>query len=618
MNDKQLQELQRKIRFYQFDPLGAETWMEDHICVAVTDYRTGQQQWVPLGEVQDIPHPDTGRSYKSMWDYQKENVIRPATSRDENGFLTYSTVVNCTPRGEGKSYLNVLLILWRFFTQPRQLIILGANSKDQSKFALYDIITELILNSPKLVHILGAENIKEKEIRMRDSHSHVASKIMAVSAFTGIYSNITAFAFSEIFDMTNPKFYYQLDSSRRNIPNAQGYIDSTVSEVGHVLHNLYEASSLRKNTDPGILFHYRFSDDGHYKDYLHPGMTHKQLQSFKAKFTTSEFAKYFKNTWESNDTAVYNRPLIRSMRYIGMDGHLGQQPAIMKTMKQIDKLEREQDKAAGFVDNRSVIDAAQSGLWPIPYSLEDNFQPTSADISDLQNLSEIYDTEWGLGVGLDLADPLKDDTTKGARTILSLIAKGLPGSRSDPDLHLKIKESGKSPKYLYFLLHLQHIESNEIADIKFSLDLLLGNFGHLNTLCCERWGAADLRFFCDENLVQLELISPTYERQRAGFNPMYTAIKTGYFKSPKTVIAGSKLEDILEEEMIAFRHDVTKKWYGSLTKKQSAGVQDDTMFSICWGFYGVRELTPEDFEAHSGNIFMGAVMNDTSNLVGNY
>ena len=531
--------------------------------------------------------------------------------------MNYSTCVNCTPRGEGKSYQNCLLILWRFFTQPRQMIILGANSKDQSKFALYDILCELIRNSPRLVSILGAENIKEKEIRMRDGAGNIASKIMAVSAFTGIFSNITAFAFSEIFDMTNPKFFYQLDSSRRNIPNAQGYIDSTVSEPGHVLHNLYKASPLQNNTDPGILFCYRHSKEADYRDYLHPMQTQKQLNSFKAKFTTAQFAKYFKNLWDVTDTAVYNEATIRSMQYIGYNGELGSQHHIINALSRVVKLEQEQEEGAGLVDNRSVIESAMQGLNPLPYSLEENYQPQHASIVDLQTLGSVYDTHWGLGVGLDLADPLKDDTTKGARTILTMLAKGLPGSLSDPEMHLKMASSGIAPRYIYFLLHLAVIETNEIADVKFMLDNLLGEFGGINNLCCERWGAADMRNFCDENMITLELISPTYERQRAGFNPMYTAVKTGHFKSPEVIIPGSRDESILHEEMIAFRHDVAKKWYGSITKKHQDGVQDDCMFSLAWGMYGLRELTPDDFESHFGDIFMGTVI-PGKGLVGNY
>lgn len=616
MNEKELEKIQKKIRFYQTDPLGAEQWIEDHVCAAITDFRTGAMRWCPIGELPADKHPVTGRSYQDMWNWQKINMIRPATSRDEYGFLKYHTIVTCTPRGEGKSYLTVLLILWRFFTQPRQLIILGANSKEQSKFALAQIIEELIINSPHLLHILGRTNIKEKEIRLRDGKNNIKSTIRAVSAFTGIYSNITGFAFSEIFDMKNPKFYYQLDSSRRNIPNAQGYIDSTVSEKGHVLHKLYETSSLVTNKDPGILFVYRFSEKANQGDYLHPFNTQKQLDSFKAKFTKAEFAKYFKNTWELVDTTVFSPAVIESMKYIGYQGQLGEQQNIVNACKKITRLKAEMKETD--LDRRSEIATAELDLVPVPYRLDDNFHPVPASPLDMERLSDIYDTNWGVGIGLDLADPLKDDLTEGARTILSCVAKGLPGSRSNPDLHLTPDGEHKKVRYIYFLLHLMHVENNEVADVKYALDGLLYDYGAIQTLCSERWGAAELRAFCEENEISLELISPTYERQRTGFNTLYTTARTGYFKAPAVVIPGSEGEDIMEEEFLNFRHDTFKKWYGSYTKKSMKGVQDDVMFSLCWALFGLRMLTPDEFGIQNQNVFMGTVVDDASGLSGKY
>ena len=58
-------------------------------------------------------------------------------------------------------------------------------------------------------------------------------------SFTGIVSNITGFTFSEMFDMKNPKFFTQLYGSIRNVVNALGVIDSTVSEKDHILYKQY-------------------------------------------------------------------------------------------------------------------------------------------------------------------------------------------------------------------------------------------------------------------------------------------------------------------------------------------------------------------------------------------
>jgi len=607
--------IRAKMRFYQTAPLGAETWIEDHIHTNILDFEIGIERWVPIGDLNKMltPHPVTGRTYYAMWKWQKENYIRPATSRDEHGMLLYHTVVLCAPRGEGKSYQTCLLILWRFFCLPAQTIILGANSKDQSKFALFDILAKLIRNSPRLIAILGEENILEKEIRLRNFKGEVVSRIIAVSAFTGIYSNITSYGFSEIFGMTNPKFFYQLDSSRRNIPNSQGYIDSTVSEKGHVLHTLYEASPLVKNTDPGILFCYRFSTKANEADYLHPCNTQQQLDSFRTKFTPAEFARYFKNTWTLIDTEVFTRALVLSQRYIGYNGVLGMQSHVLKNCQMVAKLENEQE-TDDLRDNRSQIDLLLSQLMPIPYQLDLDFHPTCIAMHDLAYLSDLYDTNWAVGVGVDFADPLKDEINKGARTIMSFIVKGLPGSRSQPDLHITL---GNGARYIYFLIHLVHVENNEASVVQEKMEDFCYEFGSIQTFCSERWGAGELRKYCDENDIAIELISPTYDKQRTGFNEFYRLVTSGFFKAPPTCIRGNEKDDIMEEEQAAFRHDVVKKWYGSLTKKNPKGVQDDVMFSICWGIYGLREVTPDNFGAHSGKVFMGQIVNN-NDMVGKY
>jgi hypothetical protein len=496
---------------------------------------------------------------------------------------------------------------------PAQTIILGANSKDQSKFALYDILVKLIKNSPKLIHILGYENILEKEIRLRNNRGDVVSRIIAVSAFTGIYSNITAYGFSELFAMTNPSFFYQLDSSRRNIPNSQGYIDSTVSEKGHVLHTLYEASPLVTNADPGIHFCYRFSNRARQEDYLHPCNTQEQLDSFRTKFTAAEFARYFKNTWTLVDLSVFKPAAILAARYIGYNGVVGMQSHILKNCQMIVQLEEEQQTEV-LVDNRSQIDLFKSEMTPLPYALHTDFHPTCISIGELQLLGDIYDTNWAVGVGCDFADPLKDEITKGAQTIVSFVVKGLPGSRSNPHLHLTLQDNAR---YIYFLIHLIHVESNEASEVQEKLEDFAYEFGSIQTLCSERWGAGELRKYCEENNIKIELISPTYDRQRTGFNEFYRLVQSGLLKIPETMVRGKETDDILHEEMLAFRHDVHKKWYGSMTKGNKNGVQDDSMFAVCWALYGLREVTPDDFGTHSGGVFMGSVTTN-KDLVGEY
>jgi len=53
--------------------------------------------------------------------------------------------------------------------------VLGANSKEQTKFVHYDIMRDIILNSPPLLNVIGLRNVQEKDIRLKDSKGRIVS-----------------------------------------------------------------------------------------------------------------------------------------------------------------------------------------------------------------------------------------------------------------------------------------------------------------------------------------------------------------------------------------------------------------------------------------------------------
>jgi len=599
----------QRLRHYATAPDGAADWIEDHVSAFITDFVTGQSTWCPIKSLPDTPHPQTGRSYRDFWLWQRDNVIIPATTRKPDGFLKYHTILLIMPRGEAKSFLSVLLLLWRLFCLPKQSIILGANSSGQSRWALYDIARDLIVNSPLLYSIIDSNgSIEEKAIELHDDDGNVMSSIRSISTSSGIYSNATAISFSELFmQAPDGKYYYQLDSSRRNVPNSQMLVDSTVSDPEHVLHRLYRAGI--SGDDDGILVVYRHSDSGSYKDYLHPMNTQEQLNSFRGKFTPSEFRRYFLNLWQAGSDKVYAPEVVMSIQYAGAYGELGRVSDIVTNCKKI--LDYESDE---YNYSASVRDEMEKRLLPLPYSLALNGHSRLIESNEVRALGDLYKTHWGVGVGIDFSDPLKNDITEGARTILTVTMKGLPGSMIDPDLHLRL---GDSVKYLYINAGTFHIESAEVEDAQRKIDEVFGLFGNVNSVCAERYGAERLRGYCEDNDIRLELISPTYDRQRAAFNYFYNLVMTGRYKSVRVPLAGYESEWLEEEEMLAFVYDPVKKFYGSMSKKKRQGVQDDSMYARAWGIYGLREVTVEGFLTANYNPFVGLV-SSSSGLVGRY
>lgn len=596
---------------------GFGKWVEDFICLPVYPEGSPIPVWTPMSDMSAEKHPETGRSYVDIWSEQKKIALEAL--RMEDGKFVHRLIVLIWMRGEGKSLFACLLQLWKFFCFPRQQIMLGANSKDQVKFVHYDIMRDIILNSPKMLSIIGRRNIQEKEIRLKDKKGNIGSFIRSISSFSGIVSNVTGYTFSEMFDMKNPKFFVQLDGSIRNMPNAMGVIDSTVSEKSHILYKLWQ--SYERNEDPTLFVSYRCSVKGSYKDFWNPQMTQKQLDSYKTKFPDIEFDRYFRNIWEAGANKMFTPPIVEAIHWLGIDGTFGMQGKVLQRIKHIQSRESIKGITKAVYGSDHAEDREekilQGDLIDIHnyYTLTDgSLHPKMADMAALDTLSDMYKTDWALLCGVDRADPLKINKMAGAKTIVTIVAKGLPNSKNNPEMYL---EEGMVKNYIYFLLHLAHIESNELKHIKATIKSASDMFDGVDTLCAERWGMWDIEDWCVEQDIIFEAISPTYERQRSAFSELYTLFKTGYFKSPKIRVPGMKEPDILEEEALMFDSNPHKKWYGSPEKTEKYGIQDDTMFSIGWGIYGGRNLGVEDFRERK-DIFIFAESWQNKDLIGSY
>lgn len=590
---------------------GFGKWVEDFICLPVYEEDSPIATWTPMDEMSSEKHPETGRSYVDIWEEQKKVANEALAMR--NGKFKHRLIILIWMRGEGKSLFACLLQLWKFFNFPRQQIMLGANSKDQVKFVHFDIMRDIILNSPKLIKIIGRRNVQEKEIRIRDKHGNIGSFVRSISSFSGIVSNVTGYTFSEMFDMTNPKFFVQLDGSIRNMPNAMGVIDSTVSEKSHILYKMYK--SYTRNEDPTLYVSYRCSVKGSYKDFWNPQMTQTQLDSYRTKFPDAEFDRYFRNVWEAGSKRMFTEDLVEATHCIGIHGTLGMHKQVVERIKHIQGRQQ-----PGFDKNKVVDrekDILEGDLISVDtlYTLTDgSLHPKMASMAALQRLTDTYKTDWAILVGVDRADPLKINKMIGAKTIVTVVAKGLPNSKNNPDMYL---EEGMVKNYIYFLLHLVHVESNELEHIKNVMKACAEEYDGIETLCSERWGMWDVGAWCEDQEIIFEPISPTYERQRAMFSELYTLYKTGLFKTPIVRVPGVKETDILEEEALMFDSNPYKKWYGSPEKNEKYGVQDDAMFSLGCCIYGGRNIGLEEFRERTQSVIF-AQMYPNANLVGKY
>lgn len=598
---------QRIFETYRDGADGFIKWAEDNVNISIYPAGSSFAIWVPIKDLPD-DRDQYGRSYRTFWENQKD-VIRQALAM-ENGQFRHRLIVFCWQRGDGKSFLACLIQLWKFFCFPKQQIMLGANSKDQVKFVHYDIIRDIIKNSPRLLAMIGDKQIQEKEVRAKNKRGDVVSKIRSISSFTGIVSNITGYTFSEMFDMKDPKFFVQLDGSVRNIPNAIGVIDSTVSSKQHVLYQLYK----NQTEIDSLFFSYRYSKSGDPRDYWNPNMSQQQLDDYKVKFPFGEYERYFLNLWDAGADRMFTDTLIEATNYFGADGLIGNHRVVteiidrkLEIMAQSSKLDLKQEQYSFEHYTHNELGQLDKRLIPVSskYQLKaPHGSPAMATAADLDKLSDLYDTNWAVIAGVDRADPVKTRTF--ARTILTFVAKGLPGSRSNPILY---DRDGAVPEYVYLLLHISNVEDSSLEGMKAVFASVSLEFEGIDKITAERWGAFDLIGWCEDNNVKFETVYPNYQNQRGAFGELFILYKTGRFKTPPIGLHGSKKDDILKEEAEMFDHDSDKHWFGSPQKQEKYGVQDDAMYSLAWCVWGGKELNISDLRPRKGATSFGVFIN---------
>ena len=606
---------------YRDGPEGFISWCDDNVCIPIYSEGSEVAIWTSMNKLDNTINPDTQKSFLGFWNAQKE-VVRECLRMKDGRFL-YKLICFCWPRGDGKSLLACLIQLWKFFNWPKQTIVLAANSKDQIKFVHYDIMRDVILNSPKLLEIVGKKNVQEKHIRLTDKRGNIVSTIHALSSFSGIVSNITGYTFSEIFAMKTPKFFVELDGSIRTIPNALGVIDSTVSSKTHLLYHLF--TSFVKKESRTVYFSYRCSKNGKQEDYWNPNMDDAQLNDYRIKFPFGEFERFFLNLWGSRADKIFTEDMIDGMAYIGCDGKTGN---FKDMLELISKRNQAQEIMSDLVSQmggrvldkefsleQRIIAGGNSRLIPISnyYELKDGTIPCIASIDDLQKLGDLFDTDWCILVGIDRADPMKE-SLRGARTIVGCIAKGLLNSRGK----FVYYDEGAVPNYIYVVLNLAVISNHSLEGIKDVILVCNSEYDGVDKVCGERWGIWDLKDWCNNEGIEFEAVYPDYGRQKAAFSELFITMSQGRLKCPPLALYGAKgTNDILREELESFYHDPDKHWFGSTEKRERYGVQDDVMFQLAWCIYGGREKGINDFKSKKGRIWFGT-MSENREVLGMY
>jgi len=431
-----------------------------------------------------------------------------------------------------------------------------------------------------------------------------------------------------MFDMKNPKFFAQLDGSIRNIPQALGTIDTTVSDKKHILWKLYKSRHKVKS----MFFSHRESRDLTSSDFWSPKMTQDQLDDYKEKLPPSELNRYFRNVWDDDSSKLITDTMLLSGRYFGSLENTWNPSFVIDVSRKISELERdiaalndvikteeidEDDKPNATVirlnSKRESCKLLYNQLYSVNniYSIHDSGGylggQEGCSIDDLDKLSSMLRTDWVILVGLDRNDPASEQAK--SNTAISVIAKGLVGSR-DPAYKARLKslDAEKIPDYVYLLLRLYIFQKNSAALLKDIISNIHHEFDGIDKLTSERWAMFDIHEWCLEQGIESELISATYAKQREIFVMLYTTWNSGYFKYPTVNIPGANGPDILEEEASNFINDPVGKFYGSDSKGNVGGIQDDSMYAIGEGIYGGRMLGVDSMRIRKSLPYFGTMV----------
>ncbi len=612
---------------YQDGAEGCIKWAEENIRAKVV--RSAEPEMIYLKDLPD-DEDEYGRSYKRMWEEQKKE-IRKALETKSNGEFVRNLAVFCWPRGDGKSFIVVLIVAWFFFNFAFMKIKLSASSKVLSGDVHFKEIVSLIQNSPKLLDIVGQKGIQEEVIKITNGKKGLFNEIRIMSTASGIASNTNVITQSEAFEMKDKTFFSKWYGSLRNTWNAIGFIDTTVAPKDHWVYvNLYEA--YLKNPDGSIYFSYRGNRGAKPEGFWHPGMSQSKLDGFKSALGDVDFARFFENLWDKQDVTIFSEIDIMLMGYIGVDGMscgddmsrqiIERQLKLVGT-EEIMRKKFNQNTNAGYHEASSVrMNEIERRLTPISSFLNlgshgkvnpRNKVRTSTkqtELKELNALGDYYDTDWALIVVVDRSDALKKTERENARTVITAVVKGLPGSRGMS----KQDQNNQDLLYVYCLVGVFVVEDHMDLGVLDVFKTVHKNLGHIDMACGEHFSMANIKAYCDSEKIPMLIVYPSLNKQKEGYVAFGNKVRAGLFKAPDIPVHGSRQVDIFREEMGYL--DATEKgknvMYGSREKHVKDGVQDDVMDCMWMTFFCSLEITAAQFKTRKvflnqgfGGIFNG-------------
>ena len=549
----------------------------------------------------------------TLLDFQEEFIHRALATKDD-GDLKHKIAIACWKRGEGKSMCVKLIGLFLFFNLRGQKIVFSGSSKDQADKVLFTELKEIVQKTPELAKMVNyGMEVQEARIILRSGPKSIECELVPVATATGLLTGTTAAFFTELHEQKDCKFFEDLYSSLRGVPNAIALVDTTVADKGHIVHKLWDAY---RDGDPMVFFDYNGSKT---LSNRNPEITKEYLEHQKRILLPATFRKYFFNLWDDVNTDTLSADAIRKFGIAGVKvsgGEIyGQSQEMDNLLTALMAVEGERDELVKQKVDATHLMASIRDL-EAKFILMDHLYSIPATADDVANIEKLFKTSLSIFIGMDRAGM----TRKGHdRTVMPCFGIG---------------------------------PLNEITNIVFLLDMFIplddsmpvlqeriinwkNEFGLIEKITLEKYETKDLARWCEDtdvcNEVAYSEAYPSIPRKREIFVPAWQYMSNGYFKAPTVpyyVDDSGRIHegfankaDIFCEEASVFIFDEERGVFRAQEKgKGRVGtVKDDTMYGAAWGISGSAgtDLMTSGEMRGTADLY-GIDINANTDTIGNY
>lgn len=553
-----------------------------------------------LASLPENKNPLTGRSYADFWRWQKSILIE-ALEMNAAGLFKHNIVCLSWMRGESKSWVAVLILLWRLTAMPRQKLFFAASTLAQTSF-VHSEVAKSIIRDCRLINIVKERNLKGDEIALTKESGETVSYVKTISSGQGIFSNLDAFSVSEVFQSRPPfTFLGQLIGSGRNVPNFFAVVESVIGDRANIINTWLDKH--RKGTMPGLYMSYRCSPFADQKDFKHPNMSDQALAALR-EATPFAFEQHFQNLPDHASSGFVPSVVISAMDCVKIDGKRDDH-ALMVTLKKIEEinlqiLDLQQNGKESF-DQVAEVESLESRITHLTDIIGMSRPGEVPGPDTILKLEDLFDTHFATVAGIDLADPqfntAGEEKLSTSRSILSLVLKGNIGSRSasyDSPIH-------KSPQWIYIIIGVFVTNKNSTDETKALLSTINETIG-LDKVGMEKHASADIASFCKAEGIPHLVINPTAKYVLDIMSTVHGLLHGQRIKAPRFMQLGSLgNDDLLREEISYFAATQTDKGnyeFHSKEKKSKKknAVQDDAIFATAAAIFAARDISADSLD----------------------